>query len=534
MKRSAFTILMFTGCLMFARINILFGLGFSGINQSNGDPRIYYRMSSDRLIFLSIPPAPSAINPQIYAGNGTIADLTATGTNLKWYNVATGGDVLTANTQLADDNTYYVSQTIDGFESPRTAVTVNKISEAMQTFFNPVTVADLVTIPSAGATAVWYSSASSATPLNPTDALTSGNYYVEQNIPEEIAIVGNGFNAPIDVAVEPDGNILVADHGNNTIYRMNSDGTGIETLGSGFNGVARVAVEADGKILVCDHYNHSIKRMNADGTDIVTLGSGFYYPGGISVETDGKIIVVDHGNHVIKRMNYDGTSIETLAGGFNYPTNAAIEADGKILIADYQNHVVKRMNTDGTGIVTLGSGFDSPVDVAVEPDGKILITEYGTNTLKRMNPDGSGIVVIASGFNQPAAAAREASGTILVADMVNSLMKRITESNTSNRVMVQVLINYTGTAHPDVFGNVNLYPNPSSGKFNLVVTSMLSGIFTIRLISNNGAVIFSSNYTCYGGEKEIPIDVSHLANGEYTLLIQQENKLITRKFSLCK
>jgi hypothetical protein len=53
----------------------------------------------------------------------TVANLVATGTDIKWYDVATGGTALTTTTALAT-GTYYASQTVDGVESLRTTVSV--------------------------------------------------------------------------------------------------------------------------------------------------------------------------------------------------------------------------------------------------------------------------------------------------------------------------------------------------------------------------------------------------------------------------
>ena len=71
------------------------------------------------------PAAPSVSSLQTFCSgsNPAIAILSATGTDIKWYNVASGGTALVSATDLTS-GTYYASQTIDGCESPRVAVTV--------------------------------------------------------------------------------------------------------------------------------------------------------------------------------------------------------------------------------------------------------------------------------------------------------------------------------------------------------------------------------------------------------------------------
>jgi Ig-like domain CHU_C associated len=74
--------------------------------------------------------APTVVSPVNYCQGATAAALTATGTGLKWYTVATGGTVLpgapTPSTAASGNTVYYVSQTnAAGCEGPRAAITVS-------------------------------------------------------------------------------------------------------------------------------------------------------------------------------------------------------------------------------------------------------------------------------------------------------------------------------------------------------------------------------------------------------------------------
>ena len=83
---------------------------------------------------------PTATSPQTFCRNTnpTVANLTATGTNLQWYNVSTGGSPLPGTTALVS-GTYYVSQTVSGCESVRTSVTVTLTTTALPTATSPQT-----------------------------------------------------------------------------------------------------------------------------------------------------------------------------------------------------------------------------------------------------------------------------------------------------------------------------------------------------------------------------------------------------------
>ncbi|WP_394760337.1 LamG-like jellyroll fold domain-containing protein [Flavobacterium sp.] len=133
----------------------------------------------------TMSPAPlSVTSPQVFCTGSTVANLTATGTTIKWYNVATGGTALVSTTALAT-GTYYVTQTTGTCESPRTAVTVTVNTTAIptatspQTFNTGATVANLV---ATGTALKWYVVSTGGTALVSTTPLVTGLYYVSQTI----------------------------------------------------------------------------------------------------------------------------------------------------------------------------------------------------------------------------------------------------------------------------------------------------------------------------------------------------------------
>ncbi len=70
------------------------------------------------------PAVPTVTTPQTFCGSYTVTNLVATGTNIKWYDAQTGGNLLAPATTLTNGTTYYASQTTGTCESARTAVAV--------------------------------------------------------------------------------------------------------------------------------------------------------------------------------------------------------------------------------------------------------------------------------------------------------------------------------------------------------------------------------------------------------------------------
>ena len=65
------------------------------------------------------PMAPTGSASQIFctSASPTVANLSATGSNIQWYTAASGGSLLSASTALADGANYYASQTVNSCES---------------------------------------------------------------------------------------------------------------------------------------------------------------------------------------------------------------------------------------------------------------------------------------------------------------------------------------------------------------------------------------------------------------------------------
>lgn len=100
--------------------NLSNGIHVVNFRAKNNSGKYSSTIAQNFMVYVTDPPI--ATNQSVPC-NGTVNDLVATGTQIKWYNVATGGSPLLLSTPISA-GTYYVTQTLNLRESVRTAVVV--------------------------------------------------------------------------------------------------------------------------------------------------------------------------------------------------------------------------------------------------------------------------------------------------------------------------------------------------------------------------------------------------------------------------
>jgi len=244
------------------------------------------------------------------------------------------------------------------------------------------------------------------------------------------------LRAPQGLAVEPDGTILIADPVANRVREITPDGR-IDTFAgtgqSGFSGdggpataaeldyPTGVAVQPDGDVLIADDGNFRVRSVAPDGV-ITTVAGGAGTAGTSTTGTSTTVTTTTATSTTVSSTPAAGTTGAGTTGGvvtsatqlqLNGPTDVAPMPDGGFVIAD--GPVVERVFPDlvaevvaGTGksdyTATSGpatsTGLADATGVAVEPDGSILIADDDTDRVRQINPHGRLTTVAGSGTPQ--------------------------------------------------------------------------------------------------------------------------------------
>jgi hypothetical protein len=215
-----------------------------------------------------------------------------------------------------------------------------------------------------------------------------------------------------------------------------------------------MAVAANGDLYVADSGNDRISVFAGDGTFLRSFGEGVVQePGDVALDDDGRAYVADRGNHRIAVFSAGGAFLfafgEVGEGALTDPTGVDVDASmfgATVYVADSGNNLVVSFTPDGTFIDSFGS-VSSPRDVIVGGGGNLFIADFGNERVTVLDKEGDFIRSIGEGgegeLSGPVALVADGLGGVYVADEV---VQRVVHFNDDGGFLGRV------AAEPNVAG----------------------------------------------------------------------------------
>jgi len=333
------------------------------------------------------------------------------------------------------------------------------------------------------------------------------------------------LSGPASVSLDAAGDVYIADAGNNKVREVSaatgvistvagtgtagSSGDGGLATGALLNAPAGVVSDSNGDLYIADSGNNKVRKVNvytglmttvagtgvagSTGNNVAATAATLTHPDGVALDSNGDLYIADTGSNLVREVingvittvagtgaagsSGDGSAATgaTLSG----PTAVAVDAAGDVYIADTGNNKV-RMISAATGVIT-------------------TVTGTGTAGLS-----GNGGVATAATVQAPAGVTVDAAGNYYIADTGN------------NRVAL-VSATVAGLA----FGSVNTTTTSAAqavtlfntGNQNLLLSGLVVGPSVYKQVTGSSTDCAAAASLAPGASCQVRVTFSPAANG---------------------
>jgi sugar lactone lactonase YvrE len=221
-----------------------------------------------------------------------------------------------------------------------------------------------------------------------------------------------GLAAESGIAFDSQGDLYVANGGNNTITEYNSGGGLIATISSGqLNNPNGLAFDQYGDLFVGNSGNGEVLEFTPSGLASSTptvYASGLGSPNGLAFDSAGNLYVADYADSVIWQVPASGGSpSEFISPGdystINHPHGIAFDSAGNIYVANSDSSVndIEVFSPTGSAegvFATSSEGLDTPDGLAFDSSGDLYVVNFShTGPENETSPGSSSVLEISPG-----------------------------------------------------------------------------------------------------------------------------------------
>jgi DNA-binding beta-propeller fold protein YncE len=209
------------------------------------------------------------------------------------------------------------------------------------------------------------------------------------------------LDAPKQMAVAPDGDVYVADSGNDRISVFAGDGSFLRTFGEGkLLEPEDVALDDGGRAFIADSGHHRIAIFSSGGSFLYAFGEKpgegeLIDPTGVDVDASifgSTVYVADSDNNLIASYAPGGSFIHSF-GSVSSPRDVIVGGGGDLFVADFDNERVAVFSKEGEPIRSIGEGgagaLSGPVALVADGTGGIYVADRTAERVEHFDDVGS-------------------------------------------------------------------------------------------------------------------------------------------------
>jgi uncharacterized protein (TIGR03437 family) len=262
------------------------------------------------------------------------------------------------------------------------------------------------------------------------------------------------LHSPFAVETDAQGNLYIADYGNNRIRKVTPAGVISTLFGDGspaaLSTPRALALGRDGILYIAEFEAHRVRALTPLGTMLAVAGTGekglnnwsgpalsvpLAYPSALALGPGNLLFVADSGNHrVVKVQNgvLTGFYWEALT-----PVGLALDSVASLWVADAGNGNVARVFANGQARIAIERGQVNPRSVAFDASGTLVLSDVRRvrtlkdDTLRTLAGDGEfsfggdGGHAARALLNHPSGVAADPGGGFWIADEGNNRIRRV-------------------------------------------------------------------------------------------------------------